>query len=362
MSLEFHLCNNLRHLVFALADIVGRGAAARILYLEDETPLSADLKSRLRAAFGHIDILYDRDASQIKRFGGVPFTELTRRNLRFDGLRGIKVATGWPLPILNGARFDVGYIYHSGLFCAKAASVSCDRIVMRESGLNNYVDFPVAWPKAMIRCLVGLPAFRQVWGEEQWVDAIQVSKPGHLPHAVRHKGHKLTFPDVFGRLTPHDAALLGSIFVPERPVLGTGSKPRALLLTQPLDGVALCSTPENRASYQHIADELVRLGYEVHVKFHPREKAYPLEGASVLSAHFPIELWAPLGLPPFDLAVAICSASLIEGDRSIAHQAVQLLTPDAFTVQGLKQWRAGLPKNLAHLARACESDQIPEHL
>lgn len=347
---ELHLCNNLRHLMFALADILGRSAQARIVYLEDDAPLSASFKNRLQAACPDFDILYTTDAAQIAEFGGLRLTGVLRRNIRIDPARGLTRATRWRLPILAGQRFRTGYIYHPGLFTAKPASVSCDHVVMRESGLNNYVTFNVPWPKALIRALCGLAPFRQVWGEENWLDVIEVSRPENLPVAVRAKGKQLTFEQLLGKLDKNQAATLGLVFVPSPPVLERRPARRAVLLTQPLDEIGLCSTAAKHAIYQQIVTVLGGQGYEIHVKYHPTEQPYPLKGCAAFEVNFPIELWTVLGLPRFNLAVALCSASLTEGEALVATKVVQLLTPATFNEPGLTHWRAMLPAALDVLA------------
>ncbi len=346
---ELHLCNNYRHLLFALADILGRGARARIIYLEDEAPLSDAFKQRLQDGYPGIRMLYSTDAAQIAGFDGLRWSGPLRRNLGFDLARGFRFATRWPLPLLEGARFAIGYFYHSGLFTAKPASASCDRVVLRESGLNNYTTLTVPLPKALLRAACGLPPFRQVWGDERWVDAIEVTHPEQLPHAVRAKGTSLTFARLLARLDPQKATTLAHLFVPTPPVLEPSEAPRAVLLTQPLDAIGLCTTDEKHGIYRQIVTELHRLGYDVHLKHHPTETPYPLAGCGTLASKFPIELWTILGLPRFDVAVALCSASLIEGETLVAERVIQLLSPRDFNHDGLEGWQAALPEGFATL-------------
>lgn len=346
---ELHLCNNYRHLLFALADILGRKAAACILYLEDEAPLSDAFKQRLHDGYPDVEMIYTTDAAQIAEFRGIPLTGVLRRNLRFDGVRGFKTATRWHLPLLTGLRFKTGYFYHSGLFSAKPASASCDRVVLRESGLNNYVSLPVAWPKALVRLACGRSPFSQVWGEERWVDAMEVTYPQQLPLAVRAKGKALTFAQLLGRLDTDQSTALAHLFVPAPPVFEASDVRRAVLLTQPLDTIGLCTAAQKHAIYQQIVAVLHRQGYEIHVKHHPTETPYALDGCATLASKFPIELWAILGLPRFSIAVALCSASLIEGETLVAERVVQLLQSTDFNPEHLGRWRATLPEGLSAL-------------
>ncbi len=346
---ELHLCNNLRHLMFALADILGRSAQATIIYLEDDAQLSKSLRMRISETYPHIRLLVSTDAAQIAEFGGIDLTGLMRRNLRFDGVRGFTRSTRWALPMLTEQRFDIGFIYHTGLFSAKSAAFSCDHVVMRESGLNNYVALPVPWPKAVVRACVGLPPFRQVWGEERWVDVIEVSRPEYLPARVQAKARGLTFAKLLGSLDEKQALTLGRVFVPTSPELNLKPEPRAVVLTQAIDDAGLCTSAEKKAIYQGIVDVLQAQGYDIHVKHHPTETPYSLTGCTTFDANFPVELWATLGLPRFNLAVALCSAALIEGEALLAKKVVQLITPAQFNVAGVRQWRATLPDTLAVL-------------
>lgn len=349
VSDELHVCNNLRHLVFALADIVGRSAAAKILYLEDDSPLSPSFKAHLSDVYPAVDIVFSYDSEQIALFSGNPEAGVIGRNIRFDWTSGLERATQSALPMLSGQRFEIGYIYHSGFFTSKRAAFSCNHVVMRESGLNNYVSFPVAWGKALLRMCSGLSPSRQTWGEEAWIDVIEVSQPEYLPESVKGKGRKLAFSDLLKKLSPAQASELAHIFVPKPPSLIERGKPRCLVITQPLDLIGLCDPAEKRALYQHILNELSEQGYDVYIKHHPREVPYPLEQCTTLEGAFPVELLAALGLPKFDLAVALCSASLMEGNALIAAKVVQFLTPEQFNASGLAKWKSTLPQSLSKL-------------
>jgi hypothetical protein len=343
---ELHLCNNSRHLLFALADIVSRRAVAQIIYLEDDAPLLSAFKAGLARAYPDIAISYSTDADQIVAFSGLPVTGVLRRNLRLGGPLGITRATRWALPLLSGQRFKTGYIYHPGLFTAKPAAFACAHVVMRESGLNNYVTFRARGSKAVIRALSGLPSTRQVWGEERWIDVIEVSQPQRLPASVRQKAHSLSFASILAKLSVAQSAVLGCIFVPAPPKLRDQATQRAVLLTQPLDMIGLCSAADKLLIYQTIVKVLYQQGYDVYVKFHPLEAAYAISDASYFDVDFPVELWAAIGLPRFDLAVALCSASLTEGEALIADKAVQLIEAQLFNAAGFAHWQADLPAGL----------------
>lgn len=347
-GVELHLCNNPRHLFFALADALGRDVRAVVVYLEDDVPLDAAMKSRLAVFERRIRVLFSTDAAEIAHFSGFPayFPDILRRNLRPSGTR----ATGWKLPMLGGRHFTTGYIYHPGFFTSKPIRASCDYLVMREAGLNNYVTHPVSGLKAVTRALCGLSWRGQTWGEEPWVDAIEVTNPDRLPERVRVKARQHGFTEVYESLKPDQVCRLAAVFLPNPPVIDTQNGPAALILTQPLDKIGLSSETEKRQIYTHIAIHLKKQGYQVYVKHHPTDTSFALEDAKTVQASFPIELWPALHLPRFDLAVALCSASLVEGEFLLAERVEQLMLPDAFTAAGCKALMQDWPSALKNLS------------
>lgn len=347
-AVELHLCNNLRHLFFALADALGREVRAVVLYLEDDIPLDAAMKSRLAVFDPHITVHFSTDAAEIAHFAQFPspFPDIVRRNLRLNGT----LATGWKLPVLKKQTFVTGYIYHPGFFASKPARASCDYLVMREAGLNNYVTYPVSGLKAVMRALCGMPWRTQTWGEESWVDAIEVAYPVQLPARVRGKARQLGFNDVYEPLDPDQVDRLAAVFAPDMPVIDTENGPTALILTQPLDKVGLASEAEKRQIYTQIATHLKGRGYQVCVKHHPTDTFFAVEGAQDVQANFPIELWPALRLPRFDLAVALCSASLVEGELLVAERVQQLMQPDSFNAAGCRKLMLDWPTALNNLS------------
>lgn len=353
---ELHLCNNLRHLFFALADVLGRGVPARVIYLEDDAELSNDMKARLARVCPGVTMTFTMDAEQIALFANLPriTPEILRRNLRLDLTRALR----WALPLLQGQRFDVGYVYHPGLFTAKPVAGTCAHVVMRESGLNNYVTLAVPPFKAIIRRLAGLPAHEQIWGEEPWINAIEVTQPDRLPAAIRHKARALSFATLLARLNVAQRDMLAGVFVSKIPLLET-DKRRALLLTQPLEVVGLCTRPQKIDIYTQIAAALQAEGYVVYLKHHPAEQSYALSGTTLLQMDVPIEVWPLLQLPRFDLAVALCSASLSEGPSLFADRIVQLMAANAFHPEGVSLWCDDLPAGLSVLGDKAADHAIP---
>lgn len=336
---DLHLCNNYRHLLFALASIAAEDKPATVVFLEDEIRLSPDLRRRLAGACPQARFLFTRDQDEIAAFARLPaaLPAILRRNLTFGGPLGLRRPHNWQPPFLAGQRFSTGYIYHAGFFLSKAVAGLCSRVVLRESGLNNYVSLTVRWPKALLRLAMGLPPFSQTWGEEPWVDTLEMSNPAILPHVVRAKARKLTFEDVMDGLPPAVARGIAAAFLGRHrpPDLSPRS---ALLLTQPLSAINICSPAEQHRIYRSIVVRLHDAGYTVYVKPHPLDGMPELPDVCSLPGHFPIEALPYVTDEKFDLVVALCSASLSSGARPVARHSLQLLSPEIFNAQGFSRW------------------------
>lgn len=139
------------------------------------------------------------------------------------------------------------------------------------------------------------------------------------------QGHGFRLEDEFAALPQDRARALGRPFwaghrrpMPQRqgrhPAdLSTGG-PDALLLTQPLEDIDLCSAAEKRALYAALVTALWR-GHRVHVKPHPRERVVPARHPHPAGRSADRGIAAGLGAA-LDLAVALCSASLEVGTAS----------------------------------------------
>ena len=358
---DLYLCNAYRHLLVALALVIAAGRPAWVIYLEDECPLPPDLRARLARACPEARLICSKDRTQMAAFMRLPgfVPGILRRNLRPAPVWPGLIRPGrWRAPLLEGQRFATGHVFHAGFFFSKVVAGSCDRVVLRESGLNNYITLPVPRGKALLRGLSGLPARAQVWGEDRWIDRIEVSRPEDLPAPVRGKGHGFRLEDLFAALPQDRARALGTAFLggPLPPDaaeakgtyptdLSTGG-PDALLLTQPLEDIDLCSAAEKRALYAALVTVLRAHGYRVHVKPHPRERVVPLPDTRTLPAEVPIEAWPLASAQRFDLAVALCSASLEVGTASFARRRCQLVAPDQFVPGRFAALIPGLPRRL----------------
>jgi Alpha-2,8-polysialyltransferase (POLYST) len=336
---DLQLCNTYRHLLMSLATIAHAGHPATVLYLEDALPIPADMRLRLAQACPLATFVFTRDADQMAAFARLPrgMPAIIRRNLTI-GAGGLTTARNWQMPLLAGQRFATGYLYHAGFFTAKAVAARCRRVVLRESGLNNYVRLKVPPLKAVLRALAGLPPRHQVWGEERWIDAIEVSHPADLPAEVRGKARAVTFSDVMDVLPPATARNIAAAFCAQMPQIASAGTKTAILLTQPIDDIGICSVIEKQALYGQIVGVLADAGYIVSVKPHPSEAAFTLPGVVTLPPAFPVEAWPYITDQKFTLAVALCSAALVSGARAFADQTTQLLTPAVFNADHFADW------------------------
>jgi Alpha-2,8-polysialyltransferase (POLYST) len=338
---DVFLCGTRRHLLMALATIAQAGRSATLIYLEDALPISAEMRTRLKQACPQVTFIFTKDSDQIAAFARLPrmVPAIVRRNLTFGGMWGVMRPDAWQCPLIKDQRFGTGYVYHSVFFMAKVLAGRCDQMVLREDGLSNYVGREVPPFKAALRLLCGLSPRHQIWGEERWIARIEVSRPDDLPTAVRAKAVRLSFRDVMEGLPVPTARRIAAAFLPEVPQLAQGTR-TAILLTQPLDAVGICSSAQMQQIYTEIADRLMRAGYRVYVKPHPTEGDAPLPGVMALPPDFPVEVWPYVTDQKFSLAVALCSASLAGGARAFAHRTTQLLGPGLFNAGSFADWPA----------------------
>ncbi len=346
---DLHLCNNYRHVMMSLATIAHVGRPAVVIYLQDLLPMPADMRMRLALACPLATFLFTHDASQMQTFARLPrfLPAIMRRNLTLGGRFGITTPRNWRMPLLKGQQFATGYVYHAGFFTSKVVAASCARMVLREDGLNNYARLSVPPLKAVLRALSGLSPRHQIWGEERWIDAIEVSHPAHLPASVRSKARALTFSDVMDILPVQTARNIASAFCADLPKIGRVGARTAILLTQPIDDIGICTFADKQALYAQIAAHLTAKGYRVTIKPHPREVAIALPNVTNLPPAFPVEAWPYITDQKFSLAVALCSAALVSGARAFADQTTQLVPATMFNVDHFAKWPGVIAPALA---------------
>lgn len=349
---NLHLCDNYLHLLFAVADAANADSFTSrplILFLDDRLPLSDDLRAALAQISGaELTVISDR--TTVDEFARLParFPGVLRRNVSWPDRRPTR-PSGWTPDFLSGRHFSTGFVYHPGFFVSKVAAGHCDRIVMRDSGYANYVRHPVPPGQWVLRLLSRQPPRWQTWGEESWIDAIEVAQPDRLPARARCKATRQTLDDVMERLPPDTALAIAAAFWGEHPAPDNVAGRRALLLTQPIDELGMCSTNAKCELYENIADRLRSKGFGIVVKPHPREQYPPLPDAIHLPASFPIEAWTWLGQPTFDLAISLNSTSLVDRETSLASSTLQLVEPEQFYPEHFPAWQASIDERLASL-------------
>lgn len=343
-----HLCNTHGELLFALSDQArSPRTAATLIYLDDAVPLEPTMQANIAAAFPEVELIVLRDVEVEAAFANLPgaLPALVRRNLRWRTPLGWIRPHSWAPDMLAGRRFDRGYVYHSGFFMAKVVAGMCDRVILRECGLNNYTPYPVPPLKALIRLAHGLDPRRQFLGEEPWIDAVEVGAPENLPGHVRAKATRLTLQDLHADLPPEAAKRVLSCFVTDLPRPAAGRR-SALLLTQPLDLIGICPAAEKVSLYAALAAQLQTAGLEVFVKNHPRETPFTLPGTQLIPREIPIEIWPFATAGQFDLGVALCSAALAH-DAGFCKTPIQLVPTEAFNRTGFARWRGSVARDLA---------------
>lgn len=345
---DLYLCNTYRHLLMALASIAAAGQTAVVIYLEDEVPVPAALRARLAHVSPLTEFIFTTDAAQQSAFARAPdwVPGVIRRNLSWRNLLPMRPAH-WQPPFLLGRRFATGYVSHAGFFLTKVIAGLCDRIVLRESGLNNYIALSVPPLKAVLRALSGLSPFSQIWGEAPWIAQIEVARPEDLPRRVRAKGIRRSFTRVLHALPAAQSQALAQAFLDAPLPVFTTSRPTVLLLSQPLEQIGMGDLCSKQVLYATLTAELRRHGFQVYFKQHPREVGFDLADSVALSPRFPIEAWPYCAVPPFNLAVAVCSAALDIGNNTFAKRSLQLVAAQEFTASGYRVWRDELSTRLA---------------
>lgn len=335
---DLYLCNTHRHLLLALASSYTAQNAfgpshpiCRILYLEDDVPVPDTLRAKLGRICPWARVDYTKDKTIQDRFErlGAWVPSVIRRNLSIHN-GALVTPSHWQGDGLDlgTVRFATGVFYHAGFFTTKVLAPRCTTVVLRESGTNNYLTLPVPLLKAILRGLSGRRPWLQIWGEEPWIDHIEVTDPDRLPARVRAKGVRRSFDDYMTSLPQAKARALAHAFLdaPQAPHI---ARPAALLLTQPI------ADPSNQTVlFDHLAKTLRAAGYCVWHKPHPREPETAKLAQTVrLPARFPIEAWAYCDLPQFDVVVALHSAALISDPTAIGKTVIQLLNQEEFTTQ-----------------------------
>lgn len=350
---DLHLCGTSRQLALSLATIAASDQPADLIFLEDTMPVPAALADGLRQISPACRLHVTSDAAAVASFARLPagFPALLRRNLSLAGGRIIR-PSDWTPAFLPANHFAAGYFGHPGYFLSKCLAPKCDVAILREDGLSNYRIRRVPLGKAILRAVSGLPAFRQVDGEEPWFDRIEVSRPEDLPPAIRGKAAQRRLGQMLEDL-PRDRAVKVAFCFTGGPIKDlTAAGPVALVLAQPLSRLGITRKDEIRDVYAGLIEELRLRGYHAVLKPHPREPALAIPGVPSLPSTLPVELWPYLAARPIDLAVALRSAALEPGSQGFARQSLQLIPARSFTSEGLP---ALLPRVRSLLAAALDA-------
>lgn len=314
-----------------------------IIVLDDGTVMTKSIEFQLKTHLPHLTLVVCNDAEMAQSFATLPALApaLIRRNIRLDAKR----PQHWRPDFLEGQHFENAYIHNSGFFMAKVVAGISDKVTLRESGLNNYIQRPVTGLKRLARLIAGYPIGSQVLGEETWVDEIAVSRPLDLPAQVRSKGLQLDLSAQLLSLTPAQKLTMLECLKPDFPSLPAETR-NVLLITQPLDLVGMCDTGEKLEIYRDITDQLRQAGYNIFLKNHPRDTDFELPDTTQLKSATPIELWALTTDRRFDLSVALCSAALSHRAGLFCTKSVQIVDPAEFYPANFQGWKTDISRRL----------------
>ena len=316
-----------------------------ILYINDHLPIGDRLSSELEWLTS-AEIVRVSDAAAVEEFAQLPriLPGMLRRNVSWRGAMPL-VPHRWTPPILEDREFDTAYVYNPGFFLSKVVAGCSRRVVMRDSGYANYVRHRVRPRKALPRLLAGRSPLFQTWGEERWIDDIQVVRPDLVPIRVRGKASRITLDGFMAELSAERSlALAQSFFGEQHPALEMDG-PTALIVTQPIDQLEMCTTAQKLELYEALAERVRQHGFDVVVKPHPREVVAPLAGSPQIPQAFPIEGWTYLERSPFDLAVSLNSAALSDEHVRFAERRLQLVPPDRFYPRYWNSWPAMIERS-----------------
>lgn len=340
---DAHLCDNYSHLLRAVADLVGRRTEAHasrhvVYFIDDRFQLDEDVRCELERLSG-ADVVRISDAAAVEAFARLPrrLPGVVRRNISWRSGRPI-TPFQWAPAELADRSFGTAYVYHPGFFLSKVLAGRSGRVVMRDSGYSNYVRHRVPLTKAAVRLLAGRSPFRQTWGEERWIDEIEVVRPDRLPGRVQRKGRRLTLDDLMTKLPAAEAQAVAMAFWGDHPLPSGTLEHAALLVTQPIELLGICSEADKTRLYADIATRLRDRGFEVVVKPHPREPDTVIPGVPHLPSAFPIEAWQWLDRPPFAAAVSLNSAALADNRVGFALDHLQLVPPTKFYGSEWSTW------------------------
>lgn len=349
---DIYICDTYRELLYTLCDLVRTKKPSLIYFLADQATLEPEFIRSVGKALPCVEIIVSRDDHERENYASLPswMPRILARNIHASLNHGIKRPFGFDLLKAAGERFETAYIHNPGHFTSKVAAGKAAIRVMRESGLNNYSAYKPRGLKSVLRAVSGYNPTQQFFGEERWVDRIEVSTPEKLPERLRSKASKRSLSEAIAALSEDEKAALRSLFPNQLPADLKGKR-IALLLTQPLDLEHICSEKEKRKLYADICRGLSRTGLEIFVKNHPRETPFALEGTHSLKKDFPIEAWSLYDDLRIDLGISICSSSLSNNNASYCNHIIQLIAPDRFHAplfeEEISKGLAALPSKLA---------------
>lgn len=335
-----HLCITYKQLLVSITTAVKDESAHHSIFFPcDYQEIEDGFSKRLREEFigEHINFIFDADSVHLSEYKSLCFlgNNILTRNITYkDGT--FYSPFSWAKKYFNYGVFDKCFLYHSGPFISKILSGASAKVILREDGLSNYVKHPIPLWKGMIRFFFGLPVKYQVWGEESWIDELEIESLDKLPQEVRFKAKKSPINAV--KEISNDVKLKSkfqrAFCLPSSFVLNESGHKKVLLLTQPIDDVGYVSEQKKINIYQEMINRLSLINNcDVYVKQHPRESSFSYSNAIPLPKDFPIELI--VGNQSFTISISLCStASAIE----LADINVSMIPLEMFNKSNVLTW------------------------
>ncbi|KOO06686.1 polysialyltransferase family glycosyltransferase [Vibrio hepatarius] len=346
-----HLCITYNHLLYALSSAIIKNKARHTIYMPtDYQFVPESTRINLVNTFPEVKFVFEEESFFLEEFMTMPsfFPSIVKRNLSIQKYRFIRPFS-WKGSLLSKP-FSLLYIYHSGPFLAKVLAGNSKKTILRGDGFANYKERKIGVLKGSIRFAFGLPFSKQVWGEEPWVDEIEVVDPSLLPNnVVKNKSSKLDIGSIV-KVCNEDHFKRAIIDCFSLNILPNSDfESSVLFLTQPLDTAKLCSTEDMHRINNLVIDFFVQRGLTVYIKQHPREDYKTYKNTLELSRSAPIEIYSLLGVK-FAYAVSLHSAG-IQDEFIIAKIQKNLVPLCDFHAESFHLWKGFVDKNLNEIFR-----------
>ena len=338
-----HLCISLRQLIIAISESYGDIKNKHTIFAPRNFFYNTDdFFVKLKGVFENENIIFifNDEEYYLREFNSSKSKNIICRNLT---IRNKKILTlnKWSKLYSNIESFDIAYLYHSGPFLAKILAYSSNYVVLKEDGIANYCEHKLTFLKSIIRLFFFLNPRNQVWGEERWIDILDVKYPEKLPKRVQKKSRKNQF-DLLNKLKTNKNLKqnIYDLFSIDLRFINESQGKKIIIMTQPVDQDNLISKVDKKIIYQYIIDFFGDKG-SVFLKQHPREFSDIYSNVISLDKNFPIEVISNDIM--FDYSISLCSTA---SDFNIAENNLSLIEVKFFKQEYSNKWIDIIKKKL----------------